>query len=455
MFHLSPLSLHIFQEIQNQNGRAFIVGGAVRDALLKREIHDIDVEVYGLSSCQLYTLLQNFGHVSEVGRSFGIFKIDCLPDFDFALPRIETQQGLKHQDFKIEVDPFLDYEQACSRRDFTINSILYDPLLDEYIDPFEGRKDLNRRLLRYHQKETFREDPLRVLRLAQFVSRLDFDVEKNTFKTAKEMVEEGLLEHLSQERIQQEYQKLLLGRAPEKGLDILERLGALPPLLNRLTATPQRLDYHPEGCVFNHVKLVVRAGSRVKNQSQDPLGFMWACLLHDVGKGAITTVDGHAPYHAKIGRKMATDFVKTWIPSKKRQDYVLEMIEDHMILMNMMLHGFSKQRYYLLLQKIDGILPLNDLILMSKCDKIGRYSADESLLVRFDQFMKEIDQKYGHTRLEPLVKGQDLIEEGFLPSKRFNELLKRAYIYQLNDHSKEEIIHILKGDKNGTRKNYH
>ncbi len=455
MIYLSPLSLQIFQEIRRQKGRAFIVGGAIRDDLLQKDIHDMDVEVYGLTYQDLYTLLQQFGKVREMGKSFGILKVDTLPTVDFALPRIETQYGLKHQDFRVDLNPFLDYREACSRRDFTINSILYDPLLDEYIDPFDGRKDLARRLLRYHRKETFKEDPLRVLRLAQFVSRLDFDVEENTLKAAQEMVEEHRLDHLSQERIQQEYQKLLLGMAPEKGLEVLEHVGALPPLLARLTTTPQRLDYHPEGCVFNHVKLVVQAGSRVKNQSQDPLGFMWACLLHDVGKGAITTIDGHAPYHAKIGRKMAEAFVQAWIPSKKRQKYVLEMIEDHMILMNMMLHGFSKQRYYLLLEKIDGILPLNDLIFMSKCDKIGRYSADESLLERFGQFMKEIDQKYGHRRLEPLIKGQDLIEEGFQPSKQFQDLLKQAYLYQLKDYTKEEIIDMLKEYKDGTRKNYH
>ena len=154
----------IFEDIYNQNGRAFLVGGIVRDMLMYGHVdyHDVDVEVYGLSIEQLESILKKYGHVNCIGKSFGILKLDVLANYDFALPRTEVKIGNSHQDFKVEVNKDLDLKTAALRRDLTVNALMYEIKTGKIYDFYGGIDDLNKRTLRMVDKKTFEEDPLRV-----------------------------------------------------------------------------------------------------------------------------------------------------------------------------------------------------------------------------------------------------------------------------------------------------
>lgn len=167
-------------------GRAMLVGGCVRDALLGRESADIDCEVYGLTPEQLHALAAQFGTVDESGARYGIFTLKDA-GIDLAVPRLERRIGPKHGDFDVTANPTLSFEQAAARRDFTVNAILQDALTGEIVDPFGGEVDLRRGILRATPGEGFCDDPLRVLRGAQFASRFHLSPDEETLARMRTM----------------------------------------------------------------------------------------------------------------------------------------------------------------------------------------------------------------------------------------------------------------------------
>ena len=271
----------------SKKGRVYLVGGIVRDMVMYQKVdyHDVDVEIYDLEIDEIIDILSQYGKVNEVGKSFGILKLDCLPNFDFALPRIERKKGQTHREFEVEVHKNLDMKIACRRRDFTINAMMYDYQNEKLIDYYQGQEDIKNKCLKMVDEKTFYEDPLRVLRLAQFMARFEFQVDLKTKEICQKMVNEGVLQYLSLERIQQEYNKLLMSSHPSMGLKFLLELNALIRPLETLATCPQRLDFHPEGNVMNHTLLVVDLAALCKDKTSWPLAFMWSALLHDIGKG--------------------------------------------------------------------------------------------------------------------------------------------------------------------------
>src|SRR5699024_5939415 len=231
----------------------------------------------------------------------------------------------------------------------------------------------NKRTLRMVDKKTFEEDPLRVLRVAQFASRFEFFVEAKTKNICKEMVKKGMLKYLSNERVFQEYNKLLLSNRPSIVLSFLKDIKALYPCLDILSSTMQRLDFHPEGDVWKHTLLVTDLAALCRHKTSNPLGFMWSALLHDIGKPEVTTPEGRAPRHNESGVKIFDSQVTCYIPDKKLQRYIRTMIYYHMHLMNMVRNGARDYGYFKILKGINGIVPVDDLILITKCDKLGRY----------------------------------------------------------------------------------
>src|SRR5262249_32747551 len=160
--------------VRGAGGRAFFVGGWVRDRILGRESTNVDLEVFGIPADRLRTLLESFGRVEAVGASFQVFK---LGDLDISLPRRDSKAGRGHKGFEVTGDPFMSIEDAARRRDFRVNAILWDPLTAEYEDPFDGRGDIERRVLRVVDPATFTDDSLRALRAIQFAARFAFTLD--------------------------------------------------------------------------------------------------------------------------------------------------------------------------------------------------------------------------------------------------------------------------------------
>ena len=192
-------------KVKEKGGRAFYVGGYVRDLLLNIPNKDIDIEVHGIAEKDLVAILNEIGEVDYYGRSFGIYALRH-EDIEVALPRSEKVLGTGHRDFEISVNPDMGYKNAALRRDFTINALMMDVLSHEILDYFNGIYDLNKGIIRHVNDVSFVEDPLRVYRAAQFASRFGFKIDERTVELCK-----GIDTFvLSRERIEEELKKALL-----------------------------------------------------------------------------------------------------------------------------------------------------------------------------------------------------------------------------------------------------
>lgn len=218
--------------------RALLVGGYVRDRMLGLNPKDADLEVFGVDPAALKALCERlFGASKKSGNEFNVLKVPVGNglELDVSVPRTEKKTGEGHSDFLIDSDPSLDMKTAASRRDFTVNAMMEDPLTGVVFDPHGGLEDMQAKILRVTDPRRFVEDPLRVLRAMQFVARLGFVVEPESEKLMRTMVANGTLAHLKPERIMVEIEKLLTkGGVPSTGFAFGKRVGAVEAVLPEL-----------------------------------------------------------------------------------------------------------------------------------------------------------------------------------------------------------------------------
>ena len=274
----------------------YMVGGAVRDRLLGLPVQDHDWVVVGATPEQMVAR----GYL-PVGKDFPVF---LHPDTreEYALARTERKSGRGYKGFTVFTSPDVTIEDDLARRDLTINAIAAradwtgaegqkDP---EFIDPFHGRRDLQAKVLR-HVTAAFREDPVRILRLARFAARFhDFTIAPETMALLREMVQEGEADHLVPERVWQELARGLMEAKPSRMFEVLRECGALQVLLPevaRLWGVPQPPQHHPEVDTGVHLMMVLDMAAHL----QAPLAVRFACLTHDLGKG--TTPHDVLPRH--------------------------------------------------------------------------------------------------------------------------------------------------------------
>ena len=270
----------------------YMVGGAVRDRLLGLPVQDHDWVVVGATPEQMVAQ----GYL-PVGKDFPVF---LHPDSreEYALARTERKSGRGYKGFTVFTSPDVTLEEDLARRDLTINSIAACADCTsaggqlgskvDLIDPFGGQRDLQAKVLR-HVTDAFREDPVRILRLARFAARFhDFSIAPQTMALLREMVADGEADHLVPERVWQELSRGLMEAHPARMFDVLRDCGALAvvlPELNRLWGVPQRAEYHPEVDTGVHVMMVLQMAARLGAS----LPVRWACLMHDLGKGTTPT----------------------------------------------------------------------------------------------------------------------------------------------------------------------
>ena len=334
----------IAESVHAAGGRALVVGGAVRDALLpviredlhgrkrRRSVDDLDIEVFGLAPDVLQALLAERFRLDLVGRDFGVLKIRHLP-IDVAIPRRESKRGLGHKGFEIHSDPALSLAEAASRRDFTVNAMSWDPRTREILDPVGGRRDLERGLLR-HVSEKFVEDPLRVLRAMQFAARFRLEIAPETVELCRTIEPEGL----PPERLWGEWKKLILqGEEPSRGLAFLRDCGWVrhAPELEALIGCPQDPQWHPEGDVWTHTLHVLDAfaAERLGDDWEDlVVGF--GCLCHDLGKPATTTHDPdgriRSKNHEALGEQPTRTFLARLTEQQKLIEEVVPLVREHL-----------------------------------------------------------------------------------------------------------------------------
>lgn len=423
--------------IKTAGGRALVVGGTVRDALLRREAKDLDVEVYGLTPAQLLETLSKRFKVDKVGMSFGVLKLHGL-EIDLSIPRRESKSGLGHKGFQVLSDPHMSFHEAASRRDFTLNAILFDPETGEIIDPFHGIADLKAGILR-HTSAKFSEDPLRVLRAMQFAGRFELEVAAETVELCKGILPEGL----AAERIFDEWRKLLVraGR-PSRGLQFLRDCEWVRyfPELAALIGCEQDPHWHPEGDVWAHTLncLDAFAAQRVGDPTED-LVVGLAVLCHDFGKPATTVVEGgriRSPGHDVAGESPTRSFVARLTNQVSLIQEVVDLVLEHMRPQDLYDKRAGRAAVRRLASRVHRI---DRLIRVARADRAGRLSETTDDFPAADWLLAQARAEQVESAApKPILLGRHLISLGLQPGQYYSAILDACYQAQLEGHFKDE-----------------
>lgn len=416
---------NIARRVHALGGRALLVGGCVRDGILGIPCYDIDCEVHGVEPDALKNLLAQFGEIDESGSAYGIYTIKGA-GLDIALPRRETRTGQGHKDFSVTVDPFLSPEAAAARRDFTVNAIMRDALTGEYVDPYGGMEDLKNGVLRAVPGGQFEEDPLRVLRGAQFAARFHLTPDEETIRKMRRMP----VNHLSAARVFAEMKKaLLMADEPDVFFRVLEKANALGcwfAELEALRKAEQNPVYHPEGDAFEHTMMVLRAAAGVKDRAKNPLSFMLAALCHDLGKAVSTKKNDKGAWsaigHEHTGVPLCESMLSRLGVSRGVTNYVQNMCALHMRVHTCY---YGKARLSRTNVLFDEAMEPEELAWLVVCDARGtgkpRIAADEDQAWIFERILA-----YERVIASGMPNAKMLMERGLKPGPDIKKALGYA-----------------------------
>jgi len=420
--------LKLCETVRKAGGRAMLVGGWVRDYLLGIQSKDFDVEVYGITSERLRGLLETLARVNTVGEHFSVYKLAFREGervkIDVSIPRRESKSGRGHRGFTIEGDPEMNFEEAARRRDFTMNAILYDPLTDEIVDPFNGAEDLKRRRLKAVSADTFIEDSLRVLRAVQFAARFEMTVDAETVELCQRID----LTDLPRERIWGEVEKLLtIAERPSIGLDTALQLRVLDqifPEIRALAGRQIKTDSGAELDAFTHTKLSLDEAVELTQDlsKAERISVMLAVLCLDLGGPLAEAEASVAPAQSLIERLGLYTLGRYDVRAQ-----ALSLVREHL----------KPREFYAGRDQItDGdfrrlALRVNPSLLhkVAKASALGLASTT----VAEDWFIERA-RALGveHGPPKPLLQGRHLLEIGFAPGPQLGQVLKRVYELQLD-----------------------
>lgn len=427
----------IVNDIDNAGGRAFLVGGAVRDIVLGGELKDADIEVHGLNLPDLTVILKKYGDVFEVGKSFGVLRLSSVILSDWSLPRSDGPGRRPH----VSIDPHMGIVAALRRRDITMNALAIDLLSDEIIDPFGGLEDIENRVMRCIDPEIFIEDPLRLFRIMHFIGRFEMMPDETLNETCRVMDIRGV----SRERIEEEFKKLLLrSRCPSRGIRWLVMVGRLEEILPELAAcisVHQNPRWHPEGNVFEHIMQVVDAAARTDDMHEnDKLLLMYAALCHDLGKVTATRLENgllRCHGHEIDGVPLAQRMMRRLVGSKDIIRKVTLLVRYHMSPGSFVTNGAHLPAYKRLAVALSPDFSLEFLARLFDADLCGRngevaepYVGPMPAVEAFRMRAAEAGVLFSPEI--PLIKGSDL-KEVIGVGPRLGAAVKRAYEIQINE----------------------
>lgn len=385
----------IFNKLNSYCAKVIIVGGFVRDTLLGIESKDIDIEVYGISNFEtLEDILKEFGSVNNVGKSFGICKLSLDSyDLDFSLPRYDNKTGSGYTGFDVKIDSTLDFKTASSRRDFTINAIGYDVKEKKLLDPHKGLGDLEAKILRAVDNKKFIEDPLRVLRAVQFSARFNLSIDQNLHNLCRDMVTEDKLSELPKERVFEEVKKLLLkSKKPSIGFEFLKSLDALKYFSHLNTL---------DKCSWIDIMSALdKITNILTNNEKTNLILMLSTLSY------------------KFNEEQITQFISNLTNEKELPTRVIPLVKNLKILEKF---KTSKADDYFLYKLATKVSIKEVLILCEAFFDFGK-----NLKTRAKEL--EIYTK----KMEPILRGKDLVKLNLTPSNEFSSILDKAYDAQMH-----------------------
>ena len=421
---LRATALAIVKRLQAAGFAAFWVGGSVRDFLLGREPGDYDI----VTSARPEQIEKLFPHTIPVGRKFGVL-LAVERDHQFQVATFRAEADYR-DGRRPEHVSFGDAQADAQRRDFTINGLFYDPVRKKLHDWVGGEADLRARVVRTigSPAERFAEDHLRLLRAVRLAAQLDFEIEPETFAALKARA--AKIKRISAERIRDELLKLFRPPHASRGLGLLRQSGLLEEVLPELAATvtcEQSPDFHPEGSVFNHLRLMLEHLPR----DADP-SLPWAVLLHDIAKPLTASLDPqtgsiHFYGHEKIGAEMAAQILHRLRFPRKQIEEIVKAVRYHMQFKDALEMRKATLRRLLLRPTFPLELALHRLDCLGSHRRLEVYD----FLV---QQGKELE-KQPEIR-PPLLKGGDLIALGLKPGPALGALLAEIREKQLQDELK-------------------
>ncbi|UCD63595.1 MAG: HD domain-containing protein [Candidatus Zixiibacteriota bacterium] len=422
-----------------RSGRIFEVGGAVRDRFLfeGRSAKDRDYLVTGVPYDDLTAILKTHGRVDLVGRSFGVIKftqhVKGVPHtFDITLPRKEHSTGIGHKDFRVDFDPHLSVEDDLRRRDFTINAMAFALDNDELVDPLGGRLDLKNRQLRMVYEQSFRDDPLRMLRAVQFAARFKFIIEPQTYQALRDNA--ALIKTVSAERIAEELDKLLeLAPAPSEGLRLMQTVGLMKEILPELEegiGVDQPGGFHKYD-VYEHTLRVIDA-------CPPDLLLRMAALFHDITKPQhrqLTDTGASFYGHERTGARTARRVLsRLRYPGDFTRD-VSTLVERHMFTTGVTDKGLRR-----LVRRV-GLKLIFPLLDLRRADVVGQGMGGSTDDVdRFETDIKaELDKKPPFTFSDLAVDGHEIMRLfGIEPGEDVGRILSYLLECVLDDPALNE-----------------
>jgi len=440
--------LEVVSAIERAGGRALLVGGSVRDAILGKISKDFDVEVYGLSPAAIEAVVRAHGKVNEVGIAFGILKLSFGEDIDvdISLPRTDSKTGPGHTGFDVKTDPDMSIADAALRRDFTINTVAADPVSGQIYDAHGGVRDIKERRLRITDPELFADDPLRIMRGVQFVGRFGLEIEAESFRTMQEMVPR--LHEISPERFWEEWKKLFLkSEKPSLGLSAAMSLGVMHEMYPQFVKVHERQELGEHGNADQWIHTLASLDEVAKIVRRESLGPKEAMVI------MLATLCGNlAPGDADGGRaserrrtpdlQVAKDFLESIKADNQTRDTTLALIASRLIPGSLYVEDRLRGNEVTdgqVRRIADQIHPasIRQLLLVAEADHLGRGAfaseSPEALMMPRDSFpardwLLERARKLGieEKKAGPVIQGRDLIAFGFKPGKQFSDIINLA-----------------------------
>ena len=423
--------VRIAQAVADAGGTAFLVGGAVRDSLFGAPSVDFDLEVYRIPPPTLNRVMKALdpSWMDTVGASFGVLKAQFGEHLvDVSLAGGDPNPGTEQGRVQVTENPPMPSREAARRRDFTINAMAIDPLSGQVFDYFEGQQDLQAT-----DAQRFGDDPLRVLRAAQFAARLEFSIEPRTIELCRAVTLTPEFAALPADRIGPEWRKLLLmSRRPSMGMRAGLQVGAwsvLHPELQSLVGCQQDMGWHPEGDVWTHTNMVIDAAAEIVHREQmtnaDEISIMLGALCHDFGKpGTTEFIDGRwrSRGHEAAGLVPTRSFLSRIGLAKGMHVKIERLVADHLF---PSIHaGTATDTAVRRLAKRLQPATIKELVLVPEADQRGRalpwkgFPAGEALVAQASRLSVQANAP------KPLISGQDLIDNlGLVPGKPFGRIL--------------------------------
>lgn len=423
-------ALRIVHTLLAAGHEALFAGGCVRDMVLGKEPNDFDIA----TSARPEEVIRLFRKTVPVGVQFGVVLV-IMDSEQFEVATFRTDTGYEDGRRPTGVH-FTSSKEDVLRRDFTVNGLLCDPVTDRIIDHVGGIEDIRRKIIRTigDPFKRFEEDKLRLLRAVRFAANLGFDIEGTTFRALNQMASH--IKVVSSERIRDELVKLFTGERPGLGLDLLSKSGLLAEILPEAEAmkgVEQPPEFHPEGDVYIHTKMLLDQLSR------PDVVLAFGSLLHDIGKPLTKTVTDRIRFnnHQTVGARMTERILRRLRFSNDEIDNITACVENHMRFKDVPHMREAKLKRFMARPTFLTELELHRIDCLASHGILDNW---DFLKVRYEAFLKE------PPRPKPLVTGQDLIEMGYSPGPLFKEILTTVEdaCLERKIYTKEEAIQLVR-----------